>query len=66
MNIKEINRGRKEIIVDDVPVGYMILNKDSKIEHLEIYDSFLMSEYEFKILLEFIDKVIEYIWVDSE
>lgn len=64
MNIKEINRGRKEIIVDDIPVGYMILNKDNKIEHLEIYDSFLMSQYEFCLLLKFTDKVMDYDWVD--
>ena len=63
MEVKEINRGRKEIIVDDVPIGYMILD-DNKIEHLEIYDSFLMSQYEFCLLLKFTDKVMDYEWVD--
>ena len=42
----------------------MILNKDNKIEHLEIYDSFLMSQYEFCLLLKFTDKVMDYDWVD--
>ena len=44
----------------------MILNKDNKIEHLEIYDNFLMYQYEFCLLLKFTDKVMDYEWVDLE
>lgn len=63
MDTKVIERKREEIIVDDVPVGYIILD-NNKIEHLEIYDSFLMSQYEFCLLLKFTDKVMDYEWVD--
>lgn len=63
MDTKIIERKREEIIVDDIPVGYIILD-NNKIEHLEIYDSFLMLQYEFCLLLKFTDKVMDYEWVD--
>lgn len=64
MNVQVKEGKREEIIIDNIPIGYIVLDEDNKIEHLEIYDSFLMSQYEFGLLLKFTDKVMNYDWVD--
>ena len=64
MNVQVKEGKREEIIIDNIPIGYIVLDEDNKIEHLEIYDSFLMSQYEFCLLLKFTDKVMDYEWVD--
>jgi len=63
MDTKIIERKREEIVIDDIPIGCIIL-EDNKIEHLEIYDNFLVYQYEFCLLLKFTDKIMGYEWVD--
>lgn len=55
-----------EIFVDDIPVGFVILNENKHIERAEIYDDNLHTLNDAKILKEFIYKINEYFWVDLE
>lgn len=67
MDIKVIKNKREEIIIDGIPVGNLLLNEYGCIKFLEIYDDFIHSEYEFKLLCEFINEIKNgYDWVDSE
>ena len=67
MDIKVIKNKREEIIIDGIPVGNLLLNEHGWIKFLEIYDDFIHSEYEFKLLYEFINEIKDgYDWVDLE
>ena len=67
MKAEIIRSEMEEIIIDDIPIGHMILDENKQIRFLHIYDDYIHSKYEFELLVDLINKIHEkYNWVDSE
>jgi tRNA(Arg) A34 adenosine deaminase TadA len=57
---------REEIVVDDVPIGNVLLDDDGKVHWAELYSDFIHTHYEAKLLKQFADKINEYEWVEHD
>lgn len=57
---------REEIIVDDIPIGYVLLDDGGKVHWAELYDDFVHTKFEAKLLKQFAEKINEYEWVESD
>ncbi len=57
---------REEIIVNSCPIGYVLLDDNGKVHWAELYNDFVHTHFEAKLLKEFANKICEYEWVDSE
>ena len=67
MNITADIKTMDEIFVDDIPIGFVILDENKHIERAEIYNDNIHTLYDAKMLKKFVDRIIKcYFWVDSE
>ena len=57
---------REEILIDDVPIGYVLLDESGKVHWAEIYDDFVHTKFEARLLKGFADKINEYEWVEDD
>lgn len=66
MHVKIKENKREEIVIDGVPVGYVLLNENNHLEFAEMYDAFLHGKYEAELTSKFIEVVLTYDWVEAE
>jgi len=57
---------RDEIIIDGVPIGYVLLDGNNKVHFAELYDNFCHTKFEAQLLKQFADKINEYEWVEND
>lgn len=65
MEVKTKENQRNEIVIDGVPIGYVILNENKHVEFAEMYDSFLHTRYEAELTGKFIEVILDYGWVEG-
>ncbi len=57
---------REEIIIDDVPIGNVLLDDKGKVHWAELYNDFIHTKFEANLLKEFANKINEYEWVEHD
>lgn len=58
---------REEIIIDNVPVGYVLIDeKNGNVHWAEIYSEYIHTKFEAEILRKFTEKINEYTWEELE
>ena len=66
MNITVDIKTMDEIFVDDIPIGFVVLDENKHIERAEIYNDNIHTLNDAKMLKGFTERINEYFWVDSE
>jgi c-di-AMP phosphodiesterase-like protein len=66
METKIKRNPRHEIVVDDVPIGYVLLDETGKVHWAELYDDFVHTQFEAKLLKQFAETINGYEWVEDE
>jgi hypothetical protein len=56
---------RDEIIIDDFPIGYVLLDDNGRVHFAELYDDFVHTRFEAELLRRFAEAINEYKWVET-
>lgn len=65
MEIRVKRNPRDEIVIDDIPIGYVMLDDEGRVHFAELYDDFIHTHFEAGLLKQFADKINEYKWVEE-
>ena len=66
MTVRIKSNDRHDILVDNIPIGNVLLDENGKVHWAELYDDFIHTKFEARLLKEFTDKINEYEWVDTD
>jgi len=56
----------KEILVDGIPIGCILLDNDNKIHMIEIYDDHFHSKWDWQLFVKFCSEIQKYDWIKED